>query len=57
MNSNNVRRAISDDQIYASFKNIKGTPQYGHNMKFDILAKLRHFGIITFFRTLTPGEV
>ena len=51
MNSNNVRRAISDDQIYASFKNIKGTPQYGHNMKLDILVKLRHFGIITFFGT------
>ena len=25
-------------------------------MKLDILAKLQHFGIITFFGTLTPGE-
>ena len=55
MNSNNVRRT-SDDQIYASFKNIKGTPQYGHNMKLVILAKIRHFGTVSFFGTLTPGE-
>ena len=55
MTSNNVRRAISDDQIYTSFKNIKGTPQYGHNVKLDIPAKLQHFSIITFFGTLTPG--
>ena len=53
VSSNNLRRTISDDQIYASFKNIKGTPQYGHNMKLDIVAKLQHFGIITFFGTLT----
>ena len=56
VNSNNVRWTISDDQIYASFKDIKGTPQYEHSMKLDILAKLRYFGIITFFGTLTPGE-
>ena len=56
MNSINVRSTLSDDQIYASFKNIKGTPQYGHNMKLDILAKVRHFATVTFFSTLTPGE-
>ena len=27
-NHNNVRRMISDDQIFSSFKNIRGTPQY-----------------------------
>ena len=56
MNSNNVRRTLSDDQIYASFKNIKETPQYEHNLKLDILAKVRHFGTVTFFGTLIPGE-
>ena len=56
VNSNNVRRTLSDDQIYAFFKNIKGTPQYEHNMKLDILAKVRYFGTVTFFGTLTPGE-
>ena len=47
VNSNNVRRTLWDDQIYASFKNVKGTPQYGHNMKLDILMKVRHFGTST----------
>ena len=28
VNHNNVRRMISDDQIFSSFKNIRGTPQY-----------------------------
>ena len=56
MNSNNVRRTLSDDQIYAFFKNIKWTLQYEHNMKLDILAKVRHFGTVTFFGILTPGE-
>ena len=28
VNHNNGRRMISDDQIFSSFKNIRGTPQY-----------------------------
>ena len=56
MNSNNVRRTLSDDQIYASFKNIKETPQYRHNMNLDTLVKVQHFGTVTFFGTLTPEE-
>ena len=32
VNQENIRRMISDDQIFASFKNIRGTPQYFHNM-------------------------
>ena len=31
-----VQRMIGDDQIYASFKNIRGTPQYFHNMMQSI---------------------
>ena len=34
LNYNNVRRLISDDQIFSSFKN-RGTPQYFHNMLLD----------------------
>ena len=56
VNTNNVRRLISDDQIFASFKNIRGTPQYFHNMMLDVLAKVRHFGCTTFFLTLSAGE-
>ena len=50
-----MRRLISDDQIFASFKNIRGTPQYFHNM-LDVLAKVRHFGCTTFFLTLSARE-
>ena len=39
VNHDNVRRMISDDQIFSSFKNIRGTPQYFHNMLLDVLAK------------------
>ena len=42
---------ISDDQIFSSFKNIRGTPQYFHNMLLDVLATIRQFGVYTFFLT------
>ena len=47
---------ISEDQIFASFKNIRGTPQYFHNMMLDILAKVRQYGCYTFFLTFSAGE-
>lgn len=31
LNHSSVQRMISDDQLYASFKNIRGTPQYFEN--------------------------
>ena len=46
---------ISDDQIYSSFKN-RGTPQYFDNMLLDVLAKIRQFGIYTFFLTCSAAE-
>ena len=49
VNHSNVRRMISDDQIFSSFKNMRGTPQYFHNMLLDVLAKIRQFGVYTFF--------
>ena len=45
MNKDTVKRMISDDQIFSSFKNIRGTPQYFHNMLLDVLAKIRQFGV------------
>ena len=51
VNVNNVRRVITDDQIYASFKSVRGTPQYWNNMMLDVLAKIRHFGVATWFLT------
>ena len=47
---------ISDDQISSSFKNIRGTPQYFHNMLLNILAKFRKFGVYTFFFTCSATE-
>ena len=51
LDSSFVQRMIGEDQIYASFKNIRGTPQYFHNMMLDILAKIRQFGPPAFFIT------
>ena len=36
-NYGNVRRMASDDQIFTSFKSIKGTPQYFYSMLLDVL--------------------
>ena len=56
MNHGNVRRMISDDQIFFSFKSSMGTPQYFHNMLLDALAKTRQFGVYTIFLTCSAGE-
>ncbi|XP_066924610.1 uncharacterized protein [Clytia hemisphaerica] len=51
-NPDNVRQMINDDQIFQnSFKNIRGTPQWCHNMMLDVLAKCRAFGPRTYFLT------
>ena len=55
-NHSNVRRMIFDDQIFSSLKNIRGTPQYFHNMLLDALAKIRQFEICTFFLSCTAAE-
>ena len=47
---------ISDDQIFSSFKNIRGTPQYLHNMLLDALATVWQFGVYTFFFTYSAVE-
>ena len=57
LNSDHIQRMIGEDQMYASFKNIRGTPQYFHNMMLDILAKIRHFGPPTFFITCSAAEM
>ena len=49
-------KLLNKDQVYASFKNIRGTPQYWQQMQFDMLAKLRQFGSYTFFLTGSGAE-
>ena len=51
VNHNDVRKMISDDQIFSSLKNIRGTPQYFPSMLLDVLVNIRHFEIYTFFLT------
>ena len=40
---------ITDDQLYASFKNACGTTQYYHNIILDVLlAEVRKYGPYTY---------
>ena len=56
LNQDNIRGIMSDDQIFASFKNIRWTPQYFHNMLLDVLAKSNQFGLYTFFLSCSAAE-
>ena len=40
---------IADDQLYTSFKNVRDTPLYYHNLMLDVLAKVRQDVPILFF--------
>ena len=55
-NVDSVKNMISDDQLYASFKNVRGSPQYYKNMMLDVLAKVRQYGPYTFFLTCSAAE-
>ena len=56
VNHDNVRKMISDDQTFSSFRNIRRTQQYLHNMLLDVLAKIRQFGVYTFFLTCSATQ-
>ena len=45
VNHDNVRKMISDDQIFYLLEKTRGTPQFIHNMLLDVLAKTRQFGV------------
>ena len=55
-NNSSLRDMISDAELFASFKSIRGTPQYFHNMMLDVLAKIRQFGPPTLFLTFSAAE-
>ena len=55
-NNNFFQGMISDAELYASFKSIRGTPQYFKEMMLDVLAKVRQFGPPTFFITFSAAE-
>ncbi|XP_070548888.1 uncharacterized protein [Ptychodera flava] len=48
-NPDNVRLMLKNDELFASFKKIRGTPQYWKEMQQDMIAKIRQFGPYTFF--------
>ena len=55
-NNTSFKHMISDAELYASFKSIRGTPQYFQTMMLDVLAKVRKFGPPTFFLTFSAAE-
>ena len=55
-NHDNARKMISDHQISSTFKNIRRTPLYFHNILLDFLAKTREFGVYTFSLTCSATE-
>ena len=52
VNHNNVRRMISDVRFSRNLKTVLST----HNMLLDALAKIRQFGVYTFFLNCSAGE-
>ena len=55
VNDDNVKRMISDDQIFSSFKN-RGIPHFFHIMLLDVFANIRQSGVYTFFLTCSAAE-
>ena len=47
---------ITDNELFATFKNIMGTPQYFKTMKLDMCAKVRQLDIYTFFITFSADQ-
>jgi hypothetical protein len=51
-----VKKMISDEEMYTIFKKIRGTPQFFKDMQLDVLAKIRYFGVPTFFMTWSCAQ-
>ena len=56
INARSLQNMLTDDVMKASFKNIRGTPQYMDNMRNDVFAKNRNFNVYTLFLTGSPAE-
>ena len=56
-NSRNILKFIKDDELFQSvFSSIRGSPQYFHKMQLDVLAKVKRFGVPTFFMTWSAAQ-
>ena len=51
-----MKKFISDGETYTIFKKIRGTPQYFKEMQLDVLAKVRRYGVPTFFMTWSAAQ-
>ena len=56
INVRSLQNMLTYDVMKASFKNIRGTPQYMDNMRYDVFAKNRNFHAYTLFLTGSPAE-
>ncbi len=56
-NPDRVGKFLTEDQMFATFKRMKGTPQAWKQMNLDMLAKLRQLGPYTFFITGNPSTI
>ena len=52
----NVRKMISDEEMFTLFKKIRGTPYFYKDMQYDVFGKIRFFGIYTFFMTWSAAQ-
>ena len=57
LNSDNFAQWMSDNQMFATFKDVRGTPQYWNKMLLDVLAKVRAKNVHTFFLTFSWSEL
>jgi hypothetical protein len=55
-NPDNLAKMFKDDEIFASFKRIRGTPQHWKDMQQDMLAKIRYYGPYTFFISCSAAD-
>ena len=46
-----ISRLLSENQLFTTFRNIRGSPQYFKQTHLDIMAKIRQLGPYTFFLT------
>ena len=47
---------ITSNQLFAPFKGIRVTPQYFYDMLLDVLAKIKQYGVCTFFPPCWDAE-
>ena len=48
-NKDNVHELHKQEQLFSSYRKLRGTPQYWNDMRLDMIAKIKYFGPYTFF--------